>query len=134
MKKRLQHNLFIHNFFVGKRIYQQTEAITSSLNSSDIDIHLFSETHNFSLHLIIYQHMYHNKVLSLTADFNIHFKVLFLLENFMQRHDVNPDLCTSLLISYISENSKSYPMKIGEEMTEHQKTQMAVFLVNCNNL
>lgn len=55
--------------------------------------------------------------------------ILVFLDHFLQKYDVNPELCTSLLISYISENSKSYPMKIGEEMSDLQRNQMAIFLV-----
>lgn len=48
----------------------------------------------------------------------------------MQKNNVNADLCKSLIESYISEHSKSYPMRIGEEMDEDQKNQMTLFLVN----
>lgn len=37
--------------------------------------------------------------------------------------------CFSLLMSYVSDNNKSYPINIGEDYTETQKNQMAKFLV-----
>lgn len=39
-------------------------------------------------------------------------------------------LCGSLLESYISENSKSFPMRIGDEMSQDQKNEMAIYLVH----
>ncbi|KAK4877496.1 hypothetical protein RN001_010002 [Aquatica leii] len=50
-------------------------------------------------------------------------------DQIMQKIGVNSDLCRSFLESYISENSKSYPMKIGPDMNIQQKNQMALFLV-----
>ncbi|KAJ6640936.1 Phosphatidylserine lipase ABHD16A [Pseudolycoriella hygida] len=38
-------------------------------------------------------------------------------------------LCLSLLLSYVSENGKSYPVEIGENYTEAQRNQMAEYLV-----
>lgn len=49
-------------------------------------------------------------------------------DQLVQKYNVNPDLCKSLLESYISEHSKSYPMRIGDEMSSHQKNQMTIFL------
>lgn len=49
-------------------------------------------------------------------------------EQFIQKYNINPDLCKSLMESYISEHSKSYPMRIGEEMDDDQKNQMTLFL------
>lgn len=47
----------------------------------------------------------------------------------LHRAQIDEDICTSLLASYISENSKSYPMLIGDGFTEKQKSDMALFLV-----
>ncbi|XP_018335468.1 protein ABHD16A [Agrilus planipennis] len=49
-------------------------------------------------------------------------------DDFYRISGVNSDLCRSLLESYISENSKSYPMRIGEDMDDNQKTQMVLYL------
>lgn len=38
-------------------------------------------------------------------------------------------LCLSLLLSYVSENGKSYPIEIGENYTDVQRNQMAEYLV-----
>ncbi|KAF5269500.1 hypothetical protein FQA39_LY08689 [Lamprigera yunnana] len=46
-----------------------------------------------------------------------------------QRIGINSDLCQSLLESYVLENSKCYPMKIGADMNTLQKNEMAIFLV-----
>lgn len=53
-------------------------------------------------------------------------------DQFIQKNNVNSDLCKSLIESYISEHSKSYPMRIGDEMDDDQKNQMTLFLVSCN--
>lgn len=47
----------------------------------------------------------------------------------MQKHGVDFDICRSYFESYISENSKSYPMGIGDDMTEALKCRMTLFLV-----
>ncbi|XP_031618037.1 phosphatidylserine lipase ABHD16A [Contarinia nasturtii] len=39
------------------------------------------------------------------------------------------ELMHSLLLSYVSENSKQYPLDIGEEYTSEQRNQMAEYLV-----
>ncbi|KAG5682428.1 hypothetical protein PVAND_011781 [Polypedilum vanderplanki] len=46
-------------------------------------------------------------------------------------HSKNSDdaICLSLIMSYIAENSASYPMKIGEEFTEEERNKMAVYLI-----
>lgn len=41
----------------------------------------------------------------------------------------NDELLYSLLLSYVSENSKQYPMDIGEDYTSEQRNQMAEYLV-----
>ncbi|KAG4071462.1 hypothetical protein HA402_011616 [Bradysia odoriphaga] len=38
-------------------------------------------------------------------------------------------LCLSSLLSYVSENGRSYPVEIGENYTEEQRNQMAEYLV-----
>lgn len=48
----------------------------------------------------------------------------------LHRAQIDEDICTSLLASYISENSKSYPMLIGDNFTEKQKNDLALFLVS----
>lgn len=50
-------------------------------------------------------------------------------ENFLQRYGIDDGVCHSSLQSYISEYSKSYPMSIGEDWKEADKSQMALFLV-----
>lgn len=47
----------------------------------------------------------------------------------LEKYSVDDSVCLSLLQSYISEYSKSYPMKIGEEFGIGEKNQMALFLV-----
>ncbi|XP_063920085.1 phosphatidylserine lipase ABHD16A isoform X1 [Zophobas morio] len=47
---------------------------------------------------------------------------------FLQKYSVNENMCNSLLQTYVSEYSKSYPMKIGEEFQDHDKNQMTLFL------
>ncbi|RZC36540.1 abhydrolase domain-containing protein 16A [Asbolus verrucosus] len=46
----------------------------------------------------------------------------------VQKYGVNENVCNSLLQTYISEYSKSYPMKIGKEFQDQDKNQMALFL------
>lgn len=41
----------------------------------------------------------------------------------------NDELLYSLLLSYVSENSKQYPLDIGEEYTSERCNQMADYLV-----
>jgi hypothetical protein len=48
---------------------------------------------------------------------------------FLQKYAVSENVCNSLLQTYISEYSKSYPMKIGEEFQDQEKNQVALFLV-----
>ena len=55
---------------------------------------------------------------------------MLIVEQFLQVQGVNADLNKSLIESYVSEHSKSYPMRIGTEMTTEQKNQMVLFLVN----
>lgn len=38
-------------------------------------------------------------------------------------------LCLSLLLSYVSEHGRAYPLEIGENYTEEQRNQMAEYLV-----
>lgn len=38
-------------------------------------------------------------------------------------------LLQSLLLSYVSENSKQYPLDIGDEYTTEQRNQMAAYLL-----
>ncbi|XP_044270292.1 phosphatidylserine lipase ABHD16A [Tribolium madens] len=47
---------------------------------------------------------------------------------FLKKYNVNENVCNSLLQTYISEYSKSFPMKIGEDFQDHDKNQMALFL------
>lgn len=39
------------------------------------------------------------------------------------------DLCFSLLMSYVSENTRSYPLEIGADYTHEQRNQLAEYLV-----
>lgn len=39
------------------------------------------------------------------------------------------ELLHSLLLSYVSENSKQYPLDIGDEYTAEQRNQMADYLI-----
>lgn len=50
-------------------------------------------------------------------------------DQIVQRIKINSDVCRSLLESYISEHSKSYPMRIGEGVAPQQKNQLALYLV-----
>lgn len=45
-------------------------------------------------------------------------------------HHIDREICSSLLVSYIEDNSLIYPMQIGEDFTEEQKTHMTLFLVS----
>ncbi|XP_018577262.1 protein ABHD16A isoform X2 [Anoplophora glabripennis] len=49
-------------------------------------------------------------------------------DDLFKRYSIDENMCQSLLQSYISEYSKSYPMRIGEEFSSHEKTKMAMFL------
>ncbi|XP_023016579.1 phosphatidylserine lipase ABHD16A [Leptinotarsa decemlineata] len=49
-------------------------------------------------------------------------------EDFLIKHSVDDNLCTSLLQSYISEHSKEYPMKIGETFSLQERNRMGLFL------
>ncbi|CAH2013607.1 unnamed protein product [Acanthoscelides obtectus] len=51
-------------------------------------------------------------------------------DEFFRKYGVDDNYCQSLLQSYISEFSKSYPMKIGEEFGDMDKSRMALFLVS----
>lgn len=46
------------------------------------------------------------------------------------KFDVEEQKFESLIQSYVSEYSKEYPMKFGEEFTIKEKNQTALFLVN----
>lgn len=48
----------------------------------------------------------------------------------MEKQNVNFDMCKLLLESYISENSKAYPMQIGDGMDTQQKNEMTLYLVS----
>jgi hypothetical protein len=53
-----------------------------------------------------------------------------LIAFFLAATDASDDqLCTSLLISYLADNVKTYPLEIGADYTEQQKNQMAKFLL-----
>ncbi|EFX64945.1 hypothetical protein DAPPUDRAFT_65805 [Daphnia pulex] len=51
-------------------------------------------------------------------------------EKMIRKHEVVNSPCPSLLKQYIKENSNSFPMLIGQNWTEKQKSQMAIFLAN----
>ncbi|XP_066250455.1 phosphatidylserine lipase ABHD16A isoform X1 [Euwallacea similis] len=51
-----------------------------------------------------------------------------ITERILEQHNVDDTVCISLLQSYISEYSKSYPMKIGEDLPATEKNQLALFL------
>jgi hypothetical protein len=53
------------------------------------------------------------------------------LDQMLSKFNVDDDLCTSILSSYVSEYSNSYPMMIGEESNfkDHTKIQLTLFLV-----
>lgn len=44
--------------------------------------------------------------------------------------EVDESWCTSVLLSYIAENSSSYPMLVGEDFTLQQRIQMTLFLAS----
>lgn len=44
--------------------------------------------------------------------------------------DVDEDLCSSLLSSYITQHGESYPYSIGEEMNDEEKTKMLLYLAS----
>lgn len=45
------------------------------------------------------------------------------------KYFVDKDFCASVLVSYIEENSVSYPMQIGDDLKDDQKCQLTLFLV-----
>ncbi|XP_050499115.1 phosphatidylserine lipase ABHD16A isoform X1 [Diabrotica virgifera virgifera] len=49
-------------------------------------------------------------------------------DNFLQKYAIDDRFCYSSLQSYISEYSKSYPMKIGEDWNDQDKAQVALYL------
>ncbi|CAH1171219.1 unnamed protein product [Phaedon cochleariae] len=49
-------------------------------------------------------------------------------QEFFAKYSVDERVCQSLLQSYISEYSKSYPMKIGEDFSSQDKSKMALYL------
>ena len=53
------------------------------------------------------------------------------LDQMLTKFNVDDDLCTSILSSYVSEYSNSYPMMIGEESNfkDLTKIQLTLFLV-----
>ncbi|XP_048525668.1 phosphatidylserine lipase ABHD16A [Dendroctonus ponderosae] len=51
-----------------------------------------------------------------------------LQEKILEKYSIDDSICTSLLQSYISEFSKSYPMKIGQDFSPTEKNQMILFL------
>ncbi|XP_055378721.1 phosphatidylserine lipase ABHD16A [Condylostylus longicornis] len=51
------------------------------------------------------------------------------LENSTNPEDNDDELCLSLLTSYVTDKSKSYPMLIGENYTEEQRNKMTEFLI-----
>lgn len=61
--------------------------------------------------------------------FDVSVTILIFLDLFLQKYAVSENVCNSLLQTYISEYSKSYPMKIGEEFQDQEKNQVALFLV-----
>lgn len=46
------------------------------------------------------------------------------------RVGVDEDMCSSTIISYVTEHSNSFPMKLGEEFDEDMKAQMTLFLAS----
>ncbi|XP_030753394.1 phosphatidylserine lipase ABHD16A [Sitophilus oryzae] len=51
-------------------------------------------------------------------------------ERILEKYNVDENVSVSLLQSYISEYSKSYPMKVGEGFGIMEKSQMALFLAS----
>lgn len=51
-------------------------------------------------------------------------------EKMIRKHEVVNSPCPSLLKQFIKENSDSFPMLIGQNWTEKQKSQMTIFLVS----
>ncbi|XP_060534495.1 phosphatidylserine lipase ABHD16A [Cylas formicarius] len=51
-------------------------------------------------------------------------------EQILRKYNVDENMCVSLLQSYISEYSTSFPMKIGEDFAERDRSQMALFLAS----
>lgn len=50
-------------------------------------------------------------------------------EVFERKYQVNHSACNQLIESHVEKHSNSYPMTIGQDLTEKQKVQMALFLV-----
>ncbi|KAK7080616.1 Protein abhd16a [Halocaridina rubra] len=48
----------------------------------------------------------------------------------MSKWNVDVDICSTLLSTYIQENSESYPMMIGDDMTEDDKTKLILYLAS----
>ncbi|XP_068232788.1 phosphatidylserine lipase ABHD16A [Palaemon carinicauda] len=48
----------------------------------------------------------------------------------MNERNVDADVCSTLLSSYIHENGESYPMMIGEDMNDNDKTKMILYLAS----
>jgi len=51
-------------------------------------------------------------------------------EVFERKYQVNHSACNQLIESHVEKHSNSYPMTIGQDLTEKQKVQMALFLAN----
>ncbi|XP_044766983.1 phosphatidylserine lipase ABHD16A isoform X2 [Coccinella septempunctata] len=51
-------------------------------------------------------------------------------DTLLRTHEVNESECISLLQSYISEYSKSFPLKIGEDFGTLEKNKMSLFLAS----
>ncbi|CAG9862159.1 unnamed protein product [Phyllotreta striolata] len=49
-------------------------------------------------------------------------------EQYLTQFNIDDRLCYAKLQTYISENSKNYPMSIGEDWADLEKTRMALFL------
>lgn len=55
----------------------------------------------------------------------------------MNQNQVKPDLCRTLLVSYVNEHGAHYPVNIGapdEKVSEETKTQLLLFLVSYSML
>jgi len=50
-------------------------------------------------------------------------------EIFASRHDSNGTWCMSYLETYFSENPKTYPSSIGDELSEEKKSNLIIYLV-----
>lgn len=71
------------------------------------------------------------KISFIVIEERMHIDVV-LSEEFFRKYSVDESMCQSLLQSYISEYAKSYPMKIGEDFSDGEKTRMVLFLVRSN--